>query len=273
MCEKPARGVRGPARCEGHFRGNRRLGDCRACGADRSDEAATRQSHSGLCVVCRSACKVCGKTRSTSRSARGLRLCDEHLREHERSKRKRAACGVCGCPGDGKGRRALCAPCRSKCLKCGGQRTGRPLRCNACVRAQAFVDYRKRNGIPLSARAEKHCRECGKGLVAADNHYVVSVVRNYCSDACRNRAKCRRRRVQRAGRPVERYAAVEVFERDRWVCRLCDEPIDRQAKWPAPKSPSIDHIVPVSLGGADVVANVQAAHFACNIAKSNRMVA
>lgn len=273
MCQKPARGVRGPARCEDHFSGNRRLAACRACGADRSGESTTRQSYSGLCVVCRASCKVCDEPRSASRSRRGLRLCDQHLRQDERSKRKRAVCSVCGALGDGKGGRALCASCRCKCLTCGGRRTGNPLRCKACVRTKSLVHYRIRNGIALDAESRQHCRECGKGLIAADNHYVVSVIRSYCSDACRNRAKCRRRRVQRAGRPVERYAAADVFERDGWVCRLCDQPIEREAKWPAAKSPSIDHIVPVSLGGADVVANVQAAHFGCNIAKSNRMVA
>lgn len=273
MCENPARGRRGVARCDAHFLGKRRIADCRDCGANRNEEIASRASHSGLCVACRGSCRVCGEPRSRSRSRAGKRLCDEHLREDERSRRKPASCSVCGGVCDGSGGRALCAPCRSTCLTCGGTRTGKPLRCNDCVRRKMFASYREAHGIDLQAEGSSSCRECGERLAPAENHHVIAVSRNYCSDACRNRAKCRRRRVARKGLPVERYAASDVFERDGWVCRLCEEPIDRSRKWPDGQSASIDHVLPVSLGGADVMANVQAAHLSCNIGKSNRMVA
>jgi 5-methylcytosine-specific restriction endonuclease McrA len=34
--------------------------------------------------------------------------------------------------------------------------------------------------------------------------------------------------------------------------------------------PSLDHIVPVSLGGTHTWANVQLAHLRCNVSKGNR---
>jgi 5-methylcytosine-specific restriction endonuclease McrA len=145
--------------------------------------------------------------------------------------------------------------------------------CKPCEAERLKKAYRVANGIDLGAGPAAECEECGGELNAADNHRTVTMIRRYCSAGCRYRAKCRRRRVQRAGRPVERYAAVEVFERDGWACRLCGEGIERAARWPAPLSASIDHVVPVSLGGADVLANVQAAHLSCNILKSNRAVA
>ena len=75
----------------------------------------------------------------------------------------------------------------------------------------------------------------------------------------------------RRGLPVERYSAAQVFERDGWMCMLCLEPIDRGASWPASRSASIDHIVPISLGGHDVWGNVQSAHLGCNSRKSNKV--
>lgn len=36
---------------------------------------------------------------------------------------------------------------------------------------------------------------------------------------------------------------------------------------PHPRSPVIDHIVPLALGGDDTRANVQLAHFLCNARK------
>ena len=63
----------------------------------------------------------------------------------------------------------------------------------------------------------------------------------------------------------------DVFERDGWKCQLCGRKLKRDAPWGHPKEPTIDHIVPVSRGGAHVLANVQAAHRACNLVKGNRV--
>ena len=54
-------------------------------------------------------------------------------------------------------------------------------------------------------------------------------------------------------------------------CALCGEPIDYAAKYPAPLSFVVDHIIPIDLGGTDVLANKQAAHRGCNSEKSNRL--
>lgn len=40
-------------------------------------------------------------------------------------------------------------------------------------------------------------------------------------------------------------------------------------KCPDPGSPSIDHILPISKGGNDTIANVQLAHFECNWIKGD----
>jgi 5-methylcytosine-specific restriction endonuclease McrA len=59
-----------------------------------------------------------------------------------------------------------------------------------------------------------------------------------------------------------------VFERDGWLCRLCLLPVDREATVPADFAPTVDHILPLSLGGAHAYPNVQCAHFICNSRKS-----
>lgn len=68
------------------------------------------------------------------------------------------------------------------------------------------------------------------------------------------------RRVRIKGGAVERFAALEIFERDKWVCRLCDRPIDQTLKWPEPFSASLDHTMPLSAGGEHTRDNTQAAH-------------
>ena len=61
-----------------------------------------------------------------------------------------------------------------------------------------------------------------------------------------------------------------VFFRDGWVCQLCEGLVDESVLWPDPMSKSLDHVVPISLGGEHSMANTQLAHLRCNILKSNR---
>ena len=83
-------------------------------------------------------------------------------------------------------------------------------------------------------------------------------------------ANTRRQRLL-ADAVQEPYTREEIFARDNWICGLCEEPIDPELRHPDRGYASIDHIVPLSLGGDDTPANVQAAHFGCNSAKGNRV--
>ncbi|MET8278278.1 HNH endonuclease [Micromonospora sp. NPDC005174] len=83
----------------------------------------------------------------------------------------------------------------------------------------------------------------------------------------RKGAHVRRARIQ--SRDVEHFTDVEIFERDRWICHLCRTRINRRLAWPHPRSASLDHVIPVSRGGAHVRANVKATHLVCNLRKNN----
>lgn len=54
------------------------------------------------------------------------------------------------------------------------------------------------------------------------------------------------------------------------ACALCGQPIDYTLAYPDPMAFTVDHKVPRNLGGTDDPANLQAAHFRCNRAKSDR---
>ena len=81
----------------------------------------------------------------------------------------------------------------------------------------------------------------------------------------------RKSRLKRRG--VEKgiaYTSLEIFERDGWICQLCEEPViekDSMNKW----GPTIDHIIPVTKDGIDCETNVQLAHRSCNSSKGNRI--
>jgi 5-methylcytosine-specific restriction endonuclease McrA len=78
------------------------------------------------------------------------------------------------------------------------------------------------------------------------------------------------RRVRMDEATVERFDPAEVFERDGWVCRLCERPVHRELRWPDPAAASLDHVVPLVAGGAHSRANTQLAHWLCNVQKGAR---
>lgn len=65
----------------------------------------------------------------------------------------------------------------------------------------------------------------------------------------------------------------EVFARDGWICQICGVPVDESLVYPSPMSKSLDHVIPLSRGGAHIEGNVQLAHLSCNLRKGARVAA
>jgi 5-methylcytosine-specific restriction endonuclease McrA len=80
-----------------------------------------------------------------------------------------------------------------------------------------------------------------------------------------------RRRALALGLPAETFSRTEVFDRDSWMCGLCREPVAKSRRYPDLMSPTIDHIVPMVLGGGHTRANTQCAHFLCNSLKGQSL--
>ena len=131
------------------------------------------------------------------------------------------------------------------------------------------------------------CTTCGVAIrrrVHADRQH-------YCSVDCRNIgeyggsrgsgsgayswSKMVMRRARDAGVPVvDVFDRIEVFERDGWMCYLCKKATDRDASVFDPRSPTVDHVIPLSLGAASEhsLANARTACLGCNSAKQARLV-
>ena len=75
-------------------------------------------------------------------------------------------------------------------------------------------------------------------------------------DEASKRADRRREERLRAA-PRERSYRQRIFERDGWICWICGEVVE-------PEDATLDHVVPVSLGGAHTPTNVRLAHGVCN---------
>ena len=127
-------------------------------------------------------------------------------------------------------------------------------------------------------RRSRFCRQCSALYDPLDRGRYTY----YCSVNCRDTAARERERVrQRAERRARKakrrltYDGVSdaaIFERDDWLCQVpgCGEPISRDVVHPDPLSASVDHIVPLSLGGDDTASNKRAAHLICNMRRGTR---
>ena len=74
-------------------------------------------------------------------------------------------------------------------------------------------------------------------------------------------ARGRARRHGVAYTPIDR---TKVYTRDNWTCGICHTPVDPTHAFPHPMSATLDHIAPMSKGGAHTYENLQLAHFHCN---------
>lgn len=70
-------------------------------------------------------------------------------------------------------------------------------------------------------------------------------------------------RARRHGVPYEPINRRVVFDRDGWICGICGGPVDEA-------DASLDHIIPMSVGGGHLYANVQCSHLRCNVRKGAR---
>lgn len=95
------------------------------------------------------------------------------------------------------------------------------------------------------------CRNCGDPFVSREPN------QRDCSPGC-NKA------IHRRELRHSRKKAVKVFEADRFVCWLCGDPCDRDAKVPNYWAATVDHVIPRSKGGSDEYENLRCAHFICN---------
>lgn len=63
-----------------------------------------------------------------------------------------------------------------------------------------------------------------------------------------------------------------ILRKTATVCALCGLPLDNTLKHPDPMSTSVDHIIPVALGGRSSLDNLQATHLICNMRKGKKII-
>lgn len=71
----------------------------------------------------------------------------------------------------------------------------------------------------------------------------------------------KRRAVYARGDKIDAFILFELFD---WTCYLCKNPIDKRRRCPDWRAATVEHLMPISLGGTHTWDNVVPAHLKCN---------
>lgn len=161
------------------------------------------------------------------------------------------------------------------CKDCGapiqyGGRGPHPKRCKECQKkhlAEVRKAYTKTpKGHAVMLEASRKYRKTPKGQKRAkkfNETYQPWYRESEHGKAVRAKGRAKRRALK-AGAEHEPWTREEIIKRDNGVCQICGLPVYDYDDAPNRLKPQIDHIVPISAGGADKADNLRLTHAFCN---------
>lgn len=233
-----------------------------ACGGQKNKGSAT-------CWPCyvnaasssrKRACVICLKGFLKSRTSRTSGQCCSRQCGFELQRRARAISRA----KTAAAKQAKRESSRRDCAVCGAKSKTR-----YCSR-RCYLDSLKLKAARMKPLTERTCKQCRKTFAPEYGNKR----RIFCSIECGRRhvrrTRKHRTRAKKYGAKYEPVPALYICKRDGWRCQLCGVATPQRLRGKnEPNSPEIDHIVPISAGGAHVPENLQLACRACNGRKSN----
>lgn len=156
--------------------------------------------------------------------------------------------------------------------------------CMTCLRENSSKHFRNLDADKREARREYERRrwqdpkfkQLSRAYARSEKERLKKSVRNREWKKA-NRASCTDRQNKRNAILytvfVEDVSLAEIFERDGGCCKLCGLALSMTTCWPHHRTPTRDHVIPLSKGGTHERANLQLACAECNVRKGARIVA
>lgn len=146
------------------------------------------------------------------------------------------------------------------------------------ARMQARTQAIARRLAALRQDSDRTCRHCSVTYCAIPVQNQTKRTMPYCSIECGEANAREAKKAERLARKlllrasqVESVNALRVFRRDGWCCYLCGIATPQVLRGTQKaNAPELEHMTPVSRGGAHSYANVRCACKACNAIKGDR---
>lgn len=206
-------------------------------------------------------CVMCDAPTFGGKSQRGPRseYCSAECKNAARTARARASVAVSTCAGCPKAARPKSKFCSVDC-RLAHQVRQRPARaCEWEPCGSLFVPL-GRHGSSSRFCCKSHKSKFIKRLQWPDG-----------PDGLRNHRKMTNRRGRMLATEYEVIDPRAVFERDDWRCYLCSVAVSKDVPQYSATFATLDHVIPLSKGGAHTYANIKTACFPCNTRKGNRL--
>lgn len=110
-------------------------------------------------------------------------------------------------------------------------------------------------------QTSRDCAVCGETFSLTERSPDTGRLRHSNASTCR---ACSRT-------PSLRRYVDGLVSRDGTECWLCGQEVDVLLAYPDPRSASVDHVQPRSLGGPNSLDNFRLTHLICNVRRQNRI--
>jgi len=183
------------------------------------------------------------------------RKCEARKRDSDKHKSSRLISRVCAVCGKTSQMLKTHAIRRPKCQKCH--------QLSSC--REVAIRTPPRHYTPKVIKGSviyfQGCKQCGTQFLTQHSPG------KYCSSTCKHEAKP-------SGKWITKSKRLALYQRDAWTCLICYKPVTRDNYSRStynPHYPSLDHIIPRSLGGSNQDSNLRTAHVQCNAIRGVKM--
>lgn len=237
------------------------LRQCVQCGASFEPTTKTQKFCGASCRAAPRRCEVCSKEFARPYKTRDSRRCCSRACGHELERRERLNDWV-------HWRFYSCVICEARFIRRGSKR----FCSSACQMEHARREDRLRTVAQRLQVVTKKCRQCGAGFevrrVRGDAGRPICTA---CSQAntreWKRDNKSHHSRARRAGVPYVSVSRKEVIAKYGMKCSICKRKIPVNPSTPE-EAFTLDHVVPLSLGGWHDLSNLRPAHHQCNSLKA-----
>lgn len=211
-------------------------------------------------------CQRCGKqcTRPATKGQRP-RYCSAACRDKHTPDERTSKCAVCGKPA-----RYDATYCSLKCSAQANPQSAKKPRPVVLYTGPYTPPTRSIIIVRTKHRLTSgQCRVCSNWFVSFSLDVTCS---SECWEAKRREDNYIHKALRRARKKaafVENVYRKRVYESDGYRCHICNRMTRPDKQAPHPKSPTIDHIIPLANGGTHEPLNCRTAHYLCNVRKSN----